>query len=88
MLSQISVSGCHDADIDCARARLSQATHLALLQDPEQHPLSGSRQIPDLVEEDSPAVRRLEDSSPVLFGTGEGTTSVTEQLSQQQVLLA
>jgi hypothetical protein len=48
--------------------------------------LHGERQEPDLVEEDRPAVRRLEQSHLGLTGIGERTALEAEELGLQQRL--
>src|SRR5262249_2155627 len=80
------VRGGDDAGIDTDGPALADALELALLQDTQQLDLQFRTHTGDFVEEDGPAVGRLETPGLVIDGPGEGALDVPEQFALQQAL--
>ena len=68
---QIAIRRGEDTHVDAPRPVLTDAPHLAFLQDAEQFDLHGRRYIADFVEEQRAAVRGLEETGAVLRRTRE-----------------
>src|SRR5262252_10944097 len=64
--------------------RVADALELALLQHPQQLHLKRSAHRPDLVEEESAAMRLLESALPVADGAGKRPSDMTEELGFEQ----
>ena len=83
---EILAGGRDDGDVQGLVARAAEATHRALLDDLQQLRLQRDRQQADLVEEDRPAIGRLEESRLGLPRVGEGAALEAEQLGLEQRL--
>src|SRR5207249_2755663 len=59
--------------------RAPDATDDALLEDPEELRLRRRRELPDLVQEEGPVPRELEDPRAARRRSGEGALLVTEE---------
>ena len=86
VLRQVAVRRGDDADVDLPAPVLADATHLALLERAEELRLEAQRHLADLVEEERPAVGRLEEAGPVGGGAGEGAAHVAEELALEEAL--
>ena len=78
---EIAVGRADDANVHLARARLPDPADLARLERAQELRLKLDRQLADLVEEDGPAVGRLECPDAVAVGAGEAAANVTEKLA-------
>ena len=74
------------AHVDRDRLRRADGPHFAFLQHAQQLDLQGERHVADLVEEDRPAVGRLEQPLVRLDRAGERAARVPEQLGLEQRL--
>src|SRR5206468_9186894 len=72
--------------VDRERLRGSDGLDLAVLEDPQDLRLRLQAHVPDLVEEDRPAVGLYELAELVAAGPREGSLLVAEQLRLDQVL--
>jgi hypothetical protein len=72
--------GGDDAGVDLPRLGGADGLDLAVLQGPEQLGLGAHRKLPDLVEEEGPALGRGEGSGVGGDGAGEGALLVAEEL--------
>ena len=68
------------------RPALADALEFRFLQDPQQLHLELEAHARDFVQEDGPAMRRLETASLVVQGAGERPLDMAEQLALQQAL--
>ena len=81
---EIPVRRGHDAHVHAADAALPDATQLALLKRAEEPALHGGARVADLVQEERPAVRELEESGTVGVRAGERALRVAEELALDQ----
>ena len=81
---QVAVCRRDHADIDADRRLSADAIELLLLQNAEQFRLHFQRDLPDLVEEDRPAVGQLESADALGDRAGEGPFLVAEKLALDQ----
>jgi hypothetical protein len=81
---QRAVGGGHDAHVHHPGLVRAQPPHLAALQHAQQLRLQLEGQLADLVEEQGPAVGRLEGSLPIGHRAGEGAAHVAEELALDQ----
>jgi hypothetical protein len=58
--------------------------HLLFLEHAQKLALKGWRHVANLIEEDGPALRQLEEARLVVAGIGERATTVTEELALEQ----
>src|SRR5690606_37590833 len=79
LLREVAVGAAHDADVDGDRVLAADRLDLALLEDAQELGLEIERQLPQLVEEDRPAVRRAERAVRRLERAGERALLVAEQ---------
>src|SRR5262249_5600823 len=86
VLLEVTVGGGHHAGVDLDRIRAADALEASLLQIAEQLRLELRGEIPDLVEEDRPAPRRLEATGLVLPRAGERAAHVSEELALEEML--
>ena len=84
-LLEVLVGGREDAHVDLHGGPPPHPGELAVLEDVEELALQGRVKIADLVEEDGPAIRRLELADLELMRTGEGAALVPEELALQQL---
>jgi hypothetical protein len=80
------VGGGHDPDVHRERTRRAHPLHLPELEGAQELRLEVERQLPDLVEEDGPAVRLLEGPLAQPVGAREGPLLVPEQLALDEGL--
>ncbi len=78
------MGGGQDAHVHLRRAIAAHRLEASLLQGAQQLGLQLDRQLPDLVQQQRPAVGHLEAPRPVARGAGEGALDVAEQLALQQ----
>src|SRR5215472_393051 len=71
-LSQITVAGGDHPDVDPDRLGVADPLELAFLKDPEELRLQLQREVPNLVQEERPAVGHLEPALPSGQRAGEG----------------
>ena len=83
---QVAVGGGEDAHVHAHRRRAAQPVDLAFLQGAQQLRLQADIHFADLVEQQRPAIRRLEFADTACDGAGERALLVAEQLGLQQVL--
>ena len=83
---QIAVGGRQEAHVDGPRLQGADAEHLPLLEHPQQLRLERDRHLADLVEEDGPALRRLEQAWLALRRPRERAALEAEQLALEQRL--
>src|SRR5207247_11433966 len=83
-LFQIPVARGKHPDIDGDRLGAADPLELALLEDPEELWLQLQGQVPDLVEEERPAVSQLEPALPPGQRAREGPPLMPEQLALNQ----
>ena len=69
-----------DADVHADRLVRADRHHLALFESGQQLGLEVKRQVADLVQEQSAAVRGLEPADPIRLGVGERASDMSEQL--------
>ena len=81
---EIPVGRSEHADVDARGARIADAPDLALLQHAEQRGLDGRRKLADLVEQQRPAVRLLEETALRRARVGERSLGVAEELALDQ----
>ena len=67
--------------------RVADPLDLPLLDDPQELHLHGRGDVPDLVEQQRPAVGLLEAAAAIPQGAGEGALHVPEQLALEEVLV-
>ena len=77
---QITVSCCDDADIYLDRTITPNTFEFAFLQDAQQRDLSVNGEIPNLVQEQRPAVSRFKPSNSLLQRSSESALFVAEKL--------
>src|SRR5207253_10965865 len=70
-----------DPHVDPRRLRAAHTLERTLLEHTQELRLRLGGQLPDLVEEDRPAVRELEAAGPAFRGAGEGALLVAEELA-------
>src|SRR5690606_19330686 len=75
---QVAMGRRDDAHVDVDRARAADARERALLQDAQEPDLCRERQLADLVEQESSAVRPLEPPLPCRDRAGERAALVPE----------
>ena len=75
----------NDPHVDPHRPLATDADQLAILDDAQQPYLRWRGELPDLVEEEGPAVGLLEPAFPACRGAGERTLLVPEQLRVDQL---
>ena len=85
-MGEVAVGGGHDAHVDLAALVLADAPDLPLLQRPQELDLHARRDLADLVEQQRPAVGRLEQARPVLGRAGERAARVPEELALEERL--
>src|SRR5207249_8448713 len=78
---QVAVRRGDDPHVDLHRLAAAHALELALLEHTQELHLRLRGQLPDLVQEDRPAVRELEAAGPAFRGAGEGALLVAEELA-------
>ena len=78
LLVEVLVGGGDDPDVHRLGPVLAHARHLSVLQRAQELHLERVRHLPDLVEEEGPAVRRLELPRPGGHRPGEGALGVPE----------
>ena len=83
---EVVVGRGQDPDVDRFEPRAPEAAHRAVFEDLEQLRLKRFGQQPDLVEEDRPAMRGLEQPGLRLPRVGEGAPLESEQLGLEQGL--
>ena len=81
-----AVRGTDHADIDSHGVVVTNATDLAALKRPQEPGLERPGEFADLVEEQRPPVRHLEQAGPVFLRAGERPLPVAEQLALHQML--
>ena len=79
----VPVGGGHELDVGALVTVGPHAPELARLDHAQQRRLQVARQVTDLVEEQHPLVRLLEQAATALVRTGERAGLVTEQLAGQ-----
>ena len=70
--------------VHLARHAFAEPADLSFLEHAQQHPLSGERQVADLVEEHRAAVGRFEDTLAIAVRAREGAARVAEQIRKEQ----
>src|SRR5690606_27563267 len=85
-LLEILVRRRDDPDVDVDRLVVPEPPDLAFLDGPQQLRLERRRRLGDLVEEERPAVRLLEEALARADGAGERAAHVTEELALEQRL--
>src|SRR5262245_892856 len=85
LAAQVPVRGRDDPHVDRRVARRAHALALAALEHAQARTLQLERQLADLVEEDRPAVRRLERALARGDGAGECAALVPEELALQEI---
>jgi hypothetical protein len=85
-LLQIDVGRSNNANVCSDDSGVSDRRVFARLQDSQQLDLEAERELPNLVQEQCPALRLADASSPCAVGTGERTLRVTEKFTFQQIL--
>jgi hypothetical protein len=80
---QVGVGGRDEAHVDATHAAFAHASHFPLLQHAQELGLDVGRNLADLVQEQGPATRLLEQPRVRAHRTGEGTAVVAEQLAFQ-----
>ena len=85
-VGEVAVGGGHDAHVDLPALVLADAPDLPLLERPQELDLHARRDLADLVQQQRPAVGRLEQARPVLGRAGEGAARVSEELALEQRL--
>src|SRR5690606_24117787 len=85
LLEEVLVRGRDDADVDGDGAVAADAGDPALLERAEHLRLRVEAHVPDLVEEERPAVGLLELPDPLLRGAGEAPLLVAEQLGLDEL---
>src|SRR5579883_889609 len=83
-LLQVAVGGGDDAYVDLDALVAADGADLFFLQDAQQLGLHLERQLPDLVEEQGPAIGRLKQPGARAEGAGEGALLVAEQFAFDQ----
>src|SRR5512141_827190 len=81
---QVPVGGSDDADVGLPRRGIAYPLVLLVLQEPQQLGLHGKGKIPDLVEEERPALAGGDSSRVVADRSGERAYHMAEQLTFQQ----
>ena len=84
-LGQVTVGRGDDPHVDVDRARAAQPLDLAFLEHSEQLGLELERQLPDLVEQNRPAVGQLEASDLRRVRAGERAALASEELALHEV---
>ena len=85
-LSEVAIRGADHPDIDTQRPAAAEWPELPLLQHTQQFRLHREGKVPDLIEEQAPAVGQLEQALAIAVGTREGAADVPEKLALQQRL--
>ncbi len=80
------MGGADHPHVDATRQALAEPPHFSLLQDSQEHPLCGERQVAELVQENRPAARHLEHALALAIGPGEGAARMAEQIGRQERL--
>src|SRR5262249_47026695 len=83
--AKVTIRGGDDADIHLARLGHPERHDLALLDDPEQLDLELRLRFTDLIQEDGSSMRHLEKALLFTAGSGERSSSVTEEFALDQV---
>src|SRR5439155_1569060 len=83
---EVRVGRGDEAHVDLDRAVGADRGDALVLDDPEQFGLETEGHLTDLVEEERPAVGRLEQPAPRLAGAREGALLEAEQLRLEQLL--
>ena len=83
---QVPVGARHEPRVDLDGHRFAHRHHLALLQDAQQLGLEVQGDFRDFIEEQSPAVSRTDNTEHILFGAGERTADMAEELALEQRL--
>src|SRR6185369_5293701 len=79
--AQVAVRSGDHARVDLDRRGRAHGPHLALLKDAQQLHLQAERHVADLVEEDRPPVRALEEALVVANRARERALHVAEELA-------
>src|SRR5579862_1391383 len=82
---EVAMRGRDHPYVDRNRLRRSDRTHLALLQNAKELHLQRHRHVADLVQEQRPAVGRLEQAFVRLYGASERAAGMPEQLRFEQI---
>ena len=86
-LFEVAVGGRDDPHVDADRpARATHRLNLAALEEPEKVRLHLQAHFGDLVEEDRPAMRRLEAAHAVAIGASEAAARVAEELGFEETV--
>src|SRR5208283_5059747 len=83
---EVPVGSGDDAHVDRNLAGATYRTDTALLQHAKQFDLHGHRHFTDLVEKNRALIGNLEESTPILVGSGERTLDIAEQFAFEQGL--
>jgi hypothetical protein len=83
---EIAMGGRHDPDVRLARHVAPDPRELVSLDRPEQLRLHGGAHLPDLVEEQRAAIRRLDAALACAVRAGERAPLVTEKLALEKTL--
>jgi hypothetical protein len=83
-LGEVLVRGREDAHVDVHRLAAADRPELALLQEAQQLLLHVGAHVPDLVEEERPLVRHLQQPLAAGARAGEGAALVAEELALEQ----
>src|SRR5690349_11897541 len=82
--AQVRICRCHHAHVNLKTVRTSQSLHFALLQESQQLGLQAQRQLADLIEEKSAALRGVNPPNARLYRSGKCTLGVSEQFRLEQ----
>ena len=85
-LPQIAIGGGDHAHVDPTRGVLPDAAQLSVLEHSKHLGLGPWRELTDLVQEERPSLRLLEDARAVAHGAGECPAGVPEQLGFDQLV--
>ena len=78
--------GTHHAHVDSDGVIVAHSPDFAALQRPQQTGLQWLGKLSDLVEKQCAAVSHLEQSRPMLVGTGEGSLAMPKELALHKML--
>src|SRR5262249_56912488 len=84
---EVAVAGSEHPDVHRSRLQASHASYRSLLEDPKQLRLRGERHLPDLVQEQGPALGGLDQACLGGTRSGERSSFVSEQLALEERLL-
>src|SRR5947209_14725169 len=82
---EVAIAGGNHTDVDGGRPRRSDPVEALVLEHAQQLALMLGAQLADLVEEDRPPARLLEESLPIGDRAGEAAADVAEHLALEQL---